>query len=98
MCNYLPFLNESKFFQNEENGTDADAYMDFGGVIDSLQHDITDIKNQAEAAHQYIVSLEDPQETIGCLEKQLAKITAELVETKEELENKAKGKLVLSVM
>ncbi|XP_041316938.1 kinesin-like protein KIF20B isoform X2 [Pyrgilauda ruficollis] len=74
---------------NEENNTDA--YIDFGGVIDSLQNDITDIKNQAEAAHQYIVSLEDPQETIGCLEKQLAKITAELVETKEELEKKTKG-------
>ncbi|XP_041271200.1 kinesin-like protein KIF20B isoform X2 [Onychostruthus taczanowskii] len=76
---------------NEENNTDTDAYIDFGGVIDSLQSNITDIKNQAEAAHQYIVSLEDPQETIGCLEKQLAKITAELVETKEELEKKTKG-------
>ncbi|CAN8216296.1 unnamed protein product [Coccothraustes coccothraustes] len=76
---------------NEENSTGTDAYIDFGGVIDSLQNDITDIKNQAEAAHQYIVSLEDPQETIGCLEKQLAKITAELVETKEELEKKTKG-------
>ncbi|XP_053805530.1 kinesin-like protein KIF20B [Vidua chalybeata] len=73
---------------NEGNSTDD--YLDFGGVIASLQNDITDIKNQAEAAHQYIVSLEDPQETIGCLEKQLAKITAELVETKEELEKKTK--------
>ncbi|NXH62845.1 KI20B protein, partial [Rhabdornis inornatus] len=70
------------------------AYIDFGGVIDSLQNDITDIKNQAEAAHQYIVSLEDPQETIGCLEKQLAKITAELDETKEELKKKTKGPIV----
>ncbi|XP_037997476.1 kinesin-like protein KIF20B isoform X2 [Motacilla alba alba] len=76
---------------NEENSADTDAYIDFGGVIDSLQNDITDIKNQAEAAHQYIVSLEDPQETIGCLEKQLAKITAELAETKEELGKKTKG-------
>ncbi|KAL2302974.1 hypothetical protein Nmel_010428, partial [Mimus melanotis] len=76
---------------NEENSTDTGAYIDFGGVIDSLQNDITDIKNQAEAAHQYIVSLEDPQETIGCLEKQLAKITAELDETKEELKKKTKG-------
>ncbi|XP_018766334.3 kinesin-like protein KIF20B [Serinus canaria] len=76
---------------NEENSTGTDAYIDFGGVIDSLQNDITAIKNQAEAAHQYIVSLEDPQETIGCLEKQLAKITAELLETKEELQKKTKG-------
>ncbi|NXC58837.1 KI20B protein, partial [Aleadryas rufinucha] len=73
-----------------KNGTDKGAYSDFEDVIDSLQNDITDIKNQAEAAHQYIVSLEDPQETIDCLEKQLAKITAELVETKEELEKKTK--------
>ncbi|NWR50533.1 KI20B protein, partial [Regulus satrapa] len=73
-----------------KNCTDTGAYIDFGGVIDSLQNDITDIKNQAEAAHQYIVSLEDPQETIGCLEKQLAKITAELAETKEVLEKKTK--------
>ncbi|XP_066179959.1 kinesin-like protein KIF20B [Sylvia atricapilla] len=76
---------------NEENSTDTGAYIDFGGVIDSLQNDITDIKNQAEVAHQYIVSLEDPQETIECLEKQLAKISAELVETKEEMEKKSKG-------
>ncbi|KAM7047137.1 kinesin-like protein KIF20B [Acridotheres tristis] len=76
---------------NEENSTDTGAYIDFGGVIDSLQNDITDIKNQAEAAHQYIVSLEDQQETIGCLEKQLAKITTELDETKEELKKKTKG-------
>lgn len=43
------------------------------------------------------MSLKDPQETIDCLEKQLAKITAELVETKEEMEKKTKGKLGLSV-
>ncbi|XP_062352067.1 kinesin-like protein KIF20B [Cinclus cinclus] len=76
---------------NEENSTESGAYIDFGGVIDSLQNDITDIRNQAEAAHQYIVSLEDPQETIGCLEKKLAKITAELDEAKQELEKKTKG-------
>uniref|UniRef100_A0A8C3QKV4 Kinesin family member 20B n=1 Tax=Cyanoderma ruficeps TaxID=181631 RepID=A0A8C3QKV4_9PASS len=76
---------------NEENSTDTGACIDLGGVIDSLQNDITDIKNQAEAAHQYIVSLEDPQETIDCLEKQLAKVTAELVEAKEEMEKKTKG-------
>ncbi|NWU43759.1 KI20B protein, partial [Hylia prasina] len=77
-----------------KSSTDTGAYIDFGGVIDSLQNDITDIKNQAEAAHQYIVSLEDPQETIDGFEKQLAKITAELVETKEELEKKTRGPFV----
>lgn len=97
MCNYLPFLNEYKFFQNE-NSADTGAYIDFGGVIDSLQNDITDIKNQAEAAQQFIVSLEDSQETIDCLQKQLTKITAELEQTKEELERKTKGKLDRSVM
>ncbi|NWV59463.1 KI20B protein, partial [Malurus elegans] len=83
--------------QPRKNSIDTGAYINFEGVIDSLQDDITDIKNQAEAAHQYIVSLEDPQETIDCLEKQLAKVTAELVETKEELEKKTKGKLGLSL-
>ncbi|NXB88681.1 KI20B protein, partial [Vidua chalybeata] len=82
--------DEESKLQDQPCRNSTDDYLDFGGVIASLQNDITDIKNQAEAAHQYIVSLEDPQETIGCLEKQLAKITAELVETKEELEKKTK--------
>ncbi|NXP29893.1 KI20B protein, partial [Scytalopus superciliaris] len=64
--------------------------IDFEGIIGSLQNDIADIKHQAEAAHQYIVSLEDPQETIGWLEKQLEKVTAELIETKEQLAEKTK--------
>ncbi|NXG23346.1 KI20B protein, partial [Grallaria varia] len=62
----------------------------FEGIIDSLQNDIADIKHQAEAAHQYIVSLEDPQETTGWLEKQLEKVTAELIEAKEQLAEKTK--------
>ncbi|NWU12485.1 KI20B protein, partial [Cephalopterus ornatus] len=64
--------------------------IDFEGVIESLQNDITDIKHQAEAAHQYIVSLEDPQQTICWLEKQLEEITTELIETKEQLTEKTK--------
>ncbi|NXV00844.1 KI20B protein, partial [Cettia cetti] len=84
----------TKNADDKKNSTATGAYIDFGGVIDSLQNDITDIKNQAEAAHQYIVSLEDPQETIDHFEKQLAKITAELVETKDELEKKTKGPVV----
>ncbi|NXM36673.1 KI20B protein, partial [Oxyruncus cristatus] len=62
----------------------------FEGIIESLQNDITDIRHQAEAAHQYIVSLEDPQKTICWLEKQLEKITNELIETKEQLAEKTK--------
>ncbi|XP_035423307.1 kinesin-like protein KIF20B [Cygnus atratus] len=62
--------------------------IDLEGIIDSLQNDVIDIKKQAEAAHQYIVSLEDPQEAVGWLEKQLGKITTELTNTKEELTKK----------
>ncbi|KAF1636482.1 Kinesin-like protein KIF20B, partial [Eudyptes filholi] len=72
----------------EECSTGPGTYIDLEGIIDSLQNDVIDIKKQAEEAHRYIVSLEDPQEAIGWLEKQLGKITAELTKTKEELTKK----------
>ncbi|NXG88991.1 KI20B protein, partial [Stercorarius parasiticus] len=86
--------------------------IDFEGIIGSLQNDVNDIKKQAEEAHRYIVSLEDPQEAIDWLEKQLGKITTELTKTKEdltkktneltkteeELTQKTKGELGVSVM
>ncbi|KAJ7420943.1 Kinesin-like protein KIF20B [Pitangus sulphuratus] len=75
---------------DEQNSTGPGTCVDFEGIIESLQNDITDIKLQAEAAHQYIVSLEDPQQTICWLEKQLEKITTELIETKEQLAEKTK--------
>ncbi|NWU74589.1 KI20B protein, partial [Onychorhynchus coronatus] len=75
---------------DEELSTGPGTCIDFEGIIESLQNDITDIKHQAEAAHQYIVSLEDPQQTICWLEKQLEKITTELIETKEQLAEKTK--------
>ncbi|NXF03769.1 KI20B protein, partial [Smithornis capensis] len=84
--------NEQAGPQDEEYSTGPDTHINFEGIIDSLQNDIADIKNKAEAAHQYIMSLEDPQETIGWLEKQLGKITAELIDTKEQLAEKTKGK------
>ncbi|NXV29607.1 KI20B protein, partial [Rissa tridactyla] len=62
--------------------------INFEGIIDSLQNDVSDIKKQAEEAHRYIVSLEDPQEAIGWLEKQLGKITTELTKTKQDLTKK----------
>ncbi|XP_062436013.1 kinesin-like protein KIF20B [Rhea pennata] len=65
-----------------------DSCTDLEGIIDSLQNDVIDIKKQAEAAHRYIMSLEDPQEAIGWLEKQLGKTTTELTKTKEELTKK----------
>ncbi|NXO52160.1 KI20B protein, partial [Aramus guarauna] len=64
------------------------TYIDLEGIIDSLQNDVIDIKKQAEAAHRYIVSLEDPQEAISWLEKQLGNITTALTKTKEELTKK----------
>ncbi|KAM6264203.1 kinesin-like protein KIF20B isoform 2-T2 [Spheniscus humboldti] len=72
----------------EECSTGPGTYIDLEGIIDSLQNDVIDIKKQAEEAHRYIVSLEDPQEAIGWLEKQLGKITTELTKTKEELTKK----------
>ncbi|NXN29625.1 KI20B protein, partial [Nycticryphes semicollaris] len=62
--------------------------IDLEGIIDSLQNDVSDIKKQAEAAHRYLMSLEDPQQAVGWLEKQLEKITTELTRTKEELTKK----------
>ncbi|XP_009072891.1 PREDICTED: kinesin-like protein KIF20B [Acanthisitta chloris] len=74
----------------EEHSTGRGNYVGFEGVIDSLQNDIADIKSQAEAAKQFIESLEDPQQTIEWLEKQLGEITTELIESKEQLANKTK--------
>ncbi|KAM9610513.1 kinesin-like protein KIF20B isoform 2-T3 [Morphnus guianensis] len=70
---------------DEDYSIGPGTYTDLEGIIDSLQNDVIDIKKQAEEAHRYIVSLEDPQEAIGWLEKQLGKVTTELTKTKEEL-------------
>uniref|UniRef100_A0A8C0FPX1 Kinesin motor domain-containing protein n=1 Tax=Bubo bubo TaxID=30461 RepID=A0A8C0FPX1_BUBBB len=64
------------------------TYIDLEDVIDSLQNDVTDIKKKAEETYRYIVSLEDPQEAIGWLEKQLGKTGTELTQTKEKLTKK----------
>uniref|UniRef100_H0V0J3 Kinesin family member 20B n=1 Tax=Cavia porcellus TaxID=10141 RepID=H0V0J3_CAVPO len=47
-----------------------DAYNNVGleDIIGSLQHDVTDIKKQAEIAHSYIASLADSQEAVACLQ------------------------------
>ncbi|KFP43149.1 Kinesin-like KIF20B, partial [Chlamydotis macqueenii] len=74
--------------ENKSKDQPCSTYVDLEGVIDSLQNDVFDIKKQAEETHRYIVSLEDPQKTIGWLEKQLGKITTELTKTKEELTKK----------
>uniref|UniRef100_A0A8C8SFJ0 Kinesin family member 20B n=1 Tax=Pelusios castaneus TaxID=367368 RepID=A0A8C8SFJ0_9SAUR len=64
--------------------------IDLEGMINSLQDDVSDIKKQAEEAHSYIVSLEDPQEAIAWLEQKLEKVTVELTKTKEELTQRTK--------
>ncbi|NXX84580.1 KI20B protein, partial [Urocolius indicus] len=66
----------------------ADTNTYFEGFMESLQNDVADIKKQTEAAYEYIVSLENPQETADCLQKQLVKMTTELTKTKEELTKK----------
>ncbi|KAF1506617.1 Kinesin-like protein KIF20B, partial [Eudyptula minor novaehollandiae] len=81
-------VNTDKENKYEECSTGPGTYIDLEGIIDSLQNDVIDIKKQAEEAHRYIVSLEDPQEAIGWLEKQLGKTTTELTKTKEELTKK----------
>ncbi|XP_010220350.1 PREDICTED: kinesin-like protein KIF20B [Tinamus guttatus] len=95
---YTKSLDEEKLQHlpcNEQAGspqggcsTVQDSCSDLEVIIDSLQKDVIGIKKQAEAAHRYIASIEDPQEAIGWFEKQLGKTTAELTETKEELANK----------
>ncbi|XP_074713817.1 kinesin-like protein KIF20B [Strix uralensis] len=64
------------------------TYIDLEDVIDSLRNDVVDTKKQAEETYRYIVSLEDPQEAIGWLEKQLGKTSTELTQTKEKLTEK----------
>ncbi|XP_074740190.1 LOW QUALITY PROTEIN: kinesin-like protein KIF20B [Strix uralensis] len=75
---------------SEEYGIGPGTYIDLEGVTDSLQNDVVDIKKQAEETHRHVVSLEDPQEATGWLEKQLAKKTNELIKIEEQLTQKTK--------
>ncbi|XP_067408920.1 kinesin-like protein KIF20B [Emydura macquarii macquarii] len=72
------------------NNVASESCIDLEGIINSLQDDVIDIKKQAEEAHRYIVSLEDPQEAIAWLEQKLGKVTVELTKTKEELTQRTK--------
>ena len=70
------------------------------------------ISKSRQKKHRHVVSLEDPQEAIGWLAKQLGKTTTELTQTKEkltkktnelikieeELTQKTKGELCVCVM
>ncbi|XP_008168800.2 kinesin-like protein KIF20B isoform X1 [Chrysemys picta bellii] len=72
------------------NNVALENCIDLEGIINFLQDDVTDIKKQAEEAHRYILSLEDPQEAIAWLEQKLGKVTVELTKIKEELTQKTK--------
>ncbi|KAM7169147.1 kinesin-like protein KIF20B isoform 1-T1 [Macrochelys suwanniensis] len=82
--------NERAGMLEEGNNVAPENCIDLEGIINFLQDDVTDIKKQAEEAHRYIVSLEDPQEAIAWLEQKLGKVTIELTKTKEELTQKTK--------
>ncbi|XP_026706740.1 kinesin-like protein KIF20B [Athene cunicularia] len=73
---------------DEEYGIGPGTDTDLENVTDSLRSDVTDTKKQTEETHRHVVSLEDPQEAIGWLEKQLGKTTTELTQTKEKLSKK----------
>ncbi|XP_021254331.1 kinesin-like protein KIF20B isoform X2 [Numida meleagris] len=85
--NNLPCSEQAKPMGGEYSVV-PNTCADLEGIIESLQNDVTDIKKQAEAAHSYIASLEDPQESMGWLQMQLGNINFELMKTKEELTEK----------
>ncbi|XP_060624733.2 kinesin-like protein KIF20B isoform X1 [Anolis sagrei] len=70
--------------QGDETAELVDA-SNLACMVDSLQDNVSDIKNQAAIAYRAIQDLEEPQITIERLEKQLAEVTAELSRTREEL-------------
>ncbi|KAM6441663.1 kinesin-like protein KIF20B isoform 2-T2 [Liasis olivaceus] len=63
---------------------------DLSSMVVSLQHNVADIKQQAEMAFGVLDALEEPQLTIERLEKQLADVTAELAHAQEDLLNQNK--------
>lgn len=60
-------------------------------MVDSLQQNVTDIKQTAETVFELLNASEDPQTTVEWLKKQLAAVTAELSKTREEVLCKSKG-------
>ncbi|KAF7247547.1 Kinesin-like protein KIF20B [Varanus komodoensis] len=58
---------------------------DLSCMVESLQQNVADIKQQAEMAYGVLDALEEPQATIERLEKQLAEVTAELSKAQEAL-------------
>ncbi|KAL8187105.1 UNVERIFIED_CONTAM: hypothetical protein K2H54_033268 [Gekko kuhli] len=61
---------------------------DFVCMVESLQHNVSGIKQQAETVFGLLNALEDPPKTIAQLEKQLADVTAELSKIREQLSDR----------
>nr|XP_056705595.1 kinesin-like protein KIF20B [Euleptes europaea] len=76
---------------DEQDGLQGDAARDPGSSADflclfeSLQHNVSDIKQQAKTAFGVLNALEDPPQNIERLEKQLSNVTAELSKVQKEL-------------
>ncbi|KAJ6653576.1 hypothetical protein lerEdw1_009074 [Lerista edwardsae] len=81
---------------NERNGTlgsearESRGAADLVCMVESLQQNVTDIKQKAETVFELLNALEDPQTTVEWLKKQLAEVKAELSKTQEELLCKSK--------
>ncbi|XP_048362553.1 kinesin-like protein KIF20B isoform X2 [Sphaerodactylus townsendi] len=93
---YIPLVNNGARVaegppSDEQDRPQGDAARGLGSpadflcMVESLQHNVSDIKQQAETVFEVFNTLEDPPQTIERLEKQLADVTAELSKIKEEL-------------
>lgn len=78
----------NKGAEARESGNPAD----FSCVVESLQENVSDIKQQAQIAYGMLSALEAPQTTIERLEKQLAEVTAALSQAQEELLARKEGR------
>ncbi|XP_025027030.1 kinesin-like protein KIF20B [Python bivittatus] len=75
-------------------GGEPENVADLPSMVVSLQHNVADIKQQAEMAFGVLDALEEPQLTIERLEKQLADVTAELAHAREDLLNQNKAEVM----
>ncbi|XP_053244653.1 kinesin-like protein KIF20B isoform X2 [Podarcis raffonei] len=84
----IPLPNSREEAEETQKGVEARESgnpADFSCVVESLQENVSDIKQQAQIAYGMLSALEAPQTTIERLEKQLAEVTAALSQTREEL-------------
>uniref|UniRef100_A0A670HN26 Kinesin family member 20B n=1 Tax=Podarcis muralis TaxID=64176 RepID=A0A670HN26_PODMU len=84
----IPLPNSREAAEETQKGAEARESgnpADFSCVVESLQENVSDIKQQAQIAYGMLSALEAPQTTIERLEKQLAEVTAALSQTRVEL-------------